>query len=143
MDFSSCFIYVLPFAKQNRAEVWPRFQILLNLLFWTKGVEWVLVLDALSPLCLWQCLCHAGKKQEKNSQQNSQISSVDGSNAEMEPGAFSVWQTKIAVVTRWFFYLVVFFLRDHVIFLLDCFFSWPGDFSTQLFCDFLEDHLEV
>ena len=24
-------------------------------MLWTKGVEWVKVLDALSPLCLWQC----------------------------------------------------------------------------------------
>ena len=54
MDWSKiCF---LPFAKQNQAEVWPRFQSLLKLLLWNKGVEWVKVLNALDPLCLWQCL---------------------------------------------------------------------------------------
>ena len=44
-----------PFAKQNQAEVWPRFQILLKLLFWIRGVQWVKVLNALGPLCLLQC----------------------------------------------------------------------------------------
>ena len=44
-------------AKQNQAEVWPRFQSLLKLLALTKGVEWVKVLNALGPLCLWQCFC--------------------------------------------------------------------------------------
>ena len=48
-------MYFVPLSKQNQAEVWPRFQSLLKLLLWTKGVEWVKVLDALSPLCLWQC----------------------------------------------------------------------------------------
>ena len=32
-----------PFAKQNKTEVSPRFQSLLKLLLWTKGVEWVKV----------------------------------------------------------------------------------------------------
>ena len=45
-----------PFAKQNQAEVWPRFQNLLRLLIWNKIVEWVKVLNALGRLCLWQCL---------------------------------------------------------------------------------------
>ena len=39
----------LPFAKQNQAEVWPRFH------FRTIGVEWVKVPNAWDPLCLWQC----------------------------------------------------------------------------------------
>ena len=52
----SCFMYFSPFAKQNQAEVWSQFQCLLKLLLWTKGVEWVKVLNALDPLCLWQCL---------------------------------------------------------------------------------------
>ena len=45
-----------PFAKQNQAEVWSQFQCLLKFLLWTKGDEWVKVLNALDPLCLWQCL---------------------------------------------------------------------------------------
>ena len=28
----------------------------MELLLWTKGVEWVKVLNALGPLCLWQCI---------------------------------------------------------------------------------------
>ena len=39
----------------NKAEVWPTFQSLLKLLLWTKGVEWVKILNVLGPLCLWQC----------------------------------------------------------------------------------------
>ena len=46
----SCFMYFSPFAKQNQAEVWPRFQSLLKLPLWTKGVESIQCL----PLCLWQ-----------------------------------------------------------------------------------------
>ena len=42
-------------ARQLSAEVWPRFQNLTKLLLWTKGVKWVTVLNALGPLCLWQC----------------------------------------------------------------------------------------
>ena len=49
----SCSMYFLPFAKQNQAEVWPRFQSLLKLLLWTKGVKWIKVLNALGLLCLW------------------------------------------------------------------------------------------
>ena len=30
MDFSNFFLYFSPFAKQNQAGVWPRFQSLLN-----------------------------------------------------------------------------------------------------------------
>ena len=33
----SCSLYFSPFAKQNQAEFWPRFQRLLKLLLWTKG----------------------------------------------------------------------------------------------------------
>ena len=51
----SCFIFFSPFAKQNQAEVWPRFQSLMKLLFWTIEVDWVKVLNALGPLCFWQC----------------------------------------------------------------------------------------
>ena len=51
-----CQIFLYFFAKQNQAEGWPRFQRLLKLLLWNKGVEWVKVGNALSPLCLWQCL---------------------------------------------------------------------------------------
>ena len=54
--FQSCSMFFSPFAKQNQAEVWPRFQSLLRLLFWNKVVEWVKVLNALGRLCLWQCL---------------------------------------------------------------------------------------
>ena len=50
-----CFMYFWPFAKQKQAEVGPRFQSLLKLLLWTEGIEWVKVLNALGPLCLWQC----------------------------------------------------------------------------------------
>ena len=46
----SCSLYFLPFAKQNKAEVWQRCQRLLKLLLWTKGVEWVKVLNAFGPL---------------------------------------------------------------------------------------------
>ena len=46
-------MYFLPFAKRNQAEEWQTFQSLLRLLFWTKGVEWVSVLNALGPLRLW------------------------------------------------------------------------------------------
>ena len=35
--------------------IFLRFQSLLKLLLWSKGVEWVKVLNALGPLCLWQC----------------------------------------------------------------------------------------
>ena len=45
-----------PLAKRNQAEVWPGFQRLLKLLLWTNGVEWVIVLNSLGPLCHWQCL---------------------------------------------------------------------------------------
>ena len=44
-----------PFAKQNKAEVWQRFQSFLKLLLWTKGVKWVKVLNVMGPLCVWQC----------------------------------------------------------------------------------------
>ena len=51
-------MYSSPFAKQNRAEIGQKFQtmLMLKLLLWTKGVERVKVLNALGPLCLWQCL---------------------------------------------------------------------------------------
>ena len=35
-----------------------RFQSLLKLLLWTKGVEWVKVLSVLDLLCIWQFLTH-------------------------------------------------------------------------------------
>ena len=41
-------MYFLPFPKQN---IWFQSWLLL----WTKDVEWVKVLNALDPLCLWQC----------------------------------------------------------------------------------------
>ena len=37
------------------SEVCLRFQCLLKLPLWIKGVEWVKALNALGPLCLWQC----------------------------------------------------------------------------------------
>ena len=43
-------------------EVWPRFQSFLKLLPWTKGAEWVKVLDALGPLCHWQNVCFMAVK---------------------------------------------------------------------------------
>ena len=52
----SCFVYFSPFAQQNQAEVWPRFQSSLKLLLWTKGVEWVKVLNSLGLLYFWQRL---------------------------------------------------------------------------------------
>ena len=52
----SCYMYFTPFAKQNDAEIWPRFQSLLKVLLWTRGVNGVKALNALGPLCLWQCL---------------------------------------------------------------------------------------
>ena len=51
----SCSLYFSPFAKLKQAEVWPRFHILLKLLLWTKVVKWIKVLNALGPLCRWQC----------------------------------------------------------------------------------------
>ena len=47
MDFSL-------FAKQNYADLRPRFQSLLKRLLWNEDVEWVKVLNALGPLCPWQ-----------------------------------------------------------------------------------------
>ena len=52
----SCSMYFPPFAKQKTRWVWPRYQSLLKLLLWTKVVEWVRVLNAMGPFCLWQCL---------------------------------------------------------------------------------------
>ena len=51
----SCSQYFLVFAEQIQCEVWSRFQSLLKLLPWTKGVEWVKVLNTLGLLCLLQC----------------------------------------------------------------------------------------
>ena len=51
----SCSMHSSPFAGQNQAEVWPRFQSLSKLLLWYKVFEWVKVLNALGLLCLWQC----------------------------------------------------------------------------------------
>ena len=48
-------MYFSPFAKQNQTEVWPRFESYLKLLLWNKVDEWVKVLNALGPLCLWKC----------------------------------------------------------------------------------------
>ena len=38
IDLYLC-LYFLPFAKQNQAEVWPRFQSLWKPLLWSKGVD--------------------------------------------------------------------------------------------------------
>ena len=46
----SCSMYFSAIAKHN--QDWQRFQCLLKRLLWTKGVEWVKVIDALGPLCL-------------------------------------------------------------------------------------------
>ena len=43
-------MYYSPFAKKNWSFT------LISMLHWTKGLEWVKVLNALGPLCLWQCL---------------------------------------------------------------------------------------
>ena len=55
-----CSIYFSPFAKQNKAEVWPRFQCLLKLLLSTNGVEWVKVptqfLGSVVPLTMFLIL---------------------------------------------------------------------------------------
>ena len=50
--FIVLFIEVEIFSR----EIPPRFKSSMKLLFWTKGVEWVKVLNALGLLCLWQCL---------------------------------------------------------------------------------------
>ena len=50
-----CSMYFSPFAKQNQAEVLPRFQSLLKLMLWTKGADWAKVINALRTLCLWKC----------------------------------------------------------------------------------------
>ena len=51
-----CFLYFLPFVKQNQAAIWPKFQsLMLKLLFWSKGGEEVKVHNALCQLCIWQC----------------------------------------------------------------------------------------
>ena len=52
----SCSMYFSPFAKQNQDEVWPRFQSLLKLRLWTKGVEWIKALNAFAGItskCIW------------------------------------------------------------------------------------------
>ena len=49
--FDLCFSCPVP-----NQTVWPGFQSLLKLQLWTKDVDWVEVLNALGPLCLWQCL---------------------------------------------------------------------------------------
>ena len=41
----------LPFTKQNQAEVWPRFQSLLKVLLWTRGVNGVNALNAFGNVC--------------------------------------------------------------------------------------------
>ena len=45
-----CFMFFLPFGKQNQTDVWPRFQSLLKLLLWNKVVEWVKVFNAMGLL---------------------------------------------------------------------------------------------
>ena len=47
MDLSKLSDVFFALCQTNQAEVWPRFQSLLNLLLWTIGVEWVL--NALGP----------------------------------------------------------------------------------------------
>ena len=50
-------MYFLPLAKQNEAEVWPRFQSLLKLLLLSKGVEWVNLLNAsIVPLAMFEII---------------------------------------------------------------------------------------
>ena len=61
----SCFMYFSPFAKQNQAEAWPRFQCLLKLLLWTQGVECVKVVSALGPFCLFAFLYKHGVKKKQ------------------------------------------------------------------------------
>ena len=56
MDLSKLFQVFLALAKQNQAEVWQRIQSSLKLLHRLIAVYWVKVLNALDPLCLWQCL---------------------------------------------------------------------------------------
>ena len=50
------FIKSFFFAKQNRAEVGPRFQCLVKLLLGTKCVEWVKVHNVCGLLCLYVCM---------------------------------------------------------------------------------------
>ena len=54
-----------PLPNKKQAEVRPRFQSLLKLLLWTKGVEWVKVLGswALGLLCLLQWFWYCSNKQ--------------------------------------------------------------------------------
>ena len=50
-------MYFLPFAKMKKVSLsLIKIQSLLKPLLWTKGDEWVKVLNALGPLCLWQCI---------------------------------------------------------------------------------------
>ena len=48
--FDLCFMFFLPFGKQNQTDVWPRFQSFLKLLLWNKVVEWVKVFNAMGLL---------------------------------------------------------------------------------------------
>ena len=52
MDLSNL-LYVFLALCQTKPS-WSLTKI-SKLLLWTKGVEWVKVLNALGPLCLWQC----------------------------------------------------------------------------------------
>ena len=53
IDLSMLFYVFLALCQTKPS--W-RFQSLLKLLLWTKGVEWVKVHNVLGPLCPWQCL---------------------------------------------------------------------------------------
>ena len=54
LDMSKLFDVFLALCKTKTSWDWPKFQSLWKLLLWTKGVEWVKVLNALGPLCLCQ-----------------------------------------------------------------------------------------
>ena len=55
IDLPKLWYVFLALCQTKQAEVSPRFQSLMKLLLWTKVVERVKVLNALGPLCLWQC----------------------------------------------------------------------------------------
>ena len=59
MDLSELFCAFLALLAKQNHDVWPGFQSLLKLLFWTKGVELVNILNALnlfSNVCICVCI---------------------------------------------------------------------------------------
>ena len=55
MDLSKLFFIFFALCQTNQAKFGQDFKAC-----WTIGVEWIKVLNALGPLCLWQCLLQSG-----------------------------------------------------------------------------------